>query len=211
MANEWYRKTNWTKDDENDFFLKLKRAQKYNRPQYLRIQAATLYSTNNNELLDASLSLLKKYFDEYPDNKFERSSSFNLMGDIYCKMGKYEAAFEHYKNAIDFEIIYPQVTTDAYLKYSELVVQLNKTELFENVKELLLDRTKELDFPKDKYIKNAILSIIYKNKNNSERANYYRNLAEEAAHAENSDLRWHKKLGLVNNRNKLLDELMNKK
>ncbi|MDR1347600.1 MAG: tetratricopeptide repeat protein [Prevotellaceae bacterium] len=208
MANEWYRKTTWTTEDENEFFLKLKRSQKFNRPQYLRIQASALADTNNNELLNAALELLEKYFNEYPDNKFEKSPAFKLKGDIYFKMEKYEMALESYKNAIDFEKSYPQIKTDAYLNYSELVIQLNKTDLFGNVEILLLKQAKELDFPKDRYVKNAILSIIYKCKNNMEKSNYYKTLAEEAANAENSDFRWHKKLGLVNKRNKLLDKLM---
>ncbi|MDR3237231.1 MAG: hypothetical protein LBT84_01875 [Spirochaetia bacterium] len=41
-------------------------------------------------------------------------------------------------------------------------------------------------------------------------ANYYKNLTEEAANSESSNFGWHKKLGLVNSRNKLLDELMEK-
>jgi hypothetical protein len=41
-----------------------------------------------------------------------------------------------------------------------------------------------------------------------EKANYHKTLAEEAANAENTGFRWHKKLGLVEDRNKLIDELM---
>ncbi|MDR1315738.1 MAG: tetratricopeptide repeat protein [Spirochaetales bacterium] len=208
MAIDWYRKTTWTPEEENEFFSKLKRSQKFNRPQYLRIQASTLNDTNDTELLIVALKLVEKYFNEYPDDKFDRSPAFKLKGDIYYKMGKYDSALENYKNAIDFERIYPQIKTDAYLNYSELVIQLNKTDLFGNVEILLLKRAKELDFPKDKYVKNAILSIIYKHKNNMEKSDYYKTLAEEAANAENSDFRWHKKSGLVNKRNKLLDKLM---
>jgi tetratricopeptide (TPR) repeat protein len=151
---------------------------------------------------------VEKYFDEYPEDEFDKSSAFKLKGDILYKMEKYDLALENYKNAIDFEKIYPQVKTDAYLNYSELVIELNKTELFRNVETILLKRVKELGFPKDKYIVNAILSIIYKYKNNMEKANYYKTLAEEAVNAEKSDFKWHKKLGLVNKRNNLLDKLM---
>jgi tetratricopeptide (TPR) repeat protein len=205
---DWYRKVMWTKEDEEKFFLKLKRAQKYHRPQYLRIQAVTLYDTNNNELLDVALNLLKKYFDEYPDDKFDKSAAYTLTGDIYYKKEKYDTALENYENAIKFEEQYPNIETDAYIRYSELVIELNKVELFENVGALLLKRIKIMDFPKYKYATSAILSIISKRNNDLEKANYYKKLAEEAANAESSDFRWHKKLGLVKNRNKLLDKLM---
>ena len=207
---DWFRKTTWTKDDENEFFIKWKKAHKHNKTQCLRIQANYLYETNNKKLLSVALTLLQKYFDEFPDDKSDKSSSFVLLGNIYKKMGKQEIALENYKNAIDFEDIYPNVQTDAYLKYSELAIQLNKTELYESIEKLVLSRDRDLDFPINKYIKNAILAIVYKHKNNLEKANYYKNLAEEAANAEKSDFSGHKKLGLVSNRNKLLDKLMKK-
>jgi hypothetical protein len=210
MAKDWYRKNSWTEEDETEFFSKLKKSREHSRPQYLRIQAVTLYETNDTELLDAASTLLQKYFDEYPDDKMERSIAFKLMGDICYKQEKYSMALENYKGALDYEEIYPQVKTDAYLSYSELIIRLNKTEFFEDVEKLLLERAKELDFPKNRYTANAILSIINKQKHDFEKANHYRNIAEEAANAESSGLVWHKKLGLVNDRNKLLDELMGK-
>jgi tetratricopeptide (TPR) repeat protein len=208
MAIDWYRKTTWTTEDENEFFLKLKRAQKLNRPQYLKIQAITLNDTNDKELLIIALKLVEKYFDEYPDDRFNRSDAFKLKGDILCKTEKYDLALESYKEAIDFERTYPQVKTDAYLDYSELVIRLNRTDLFRNVEKILLKQAGEWHFPKDKYVGNAILSIIYKHKNNLEKSNYYKALADEAAKAESSGFRYHKKLGLVNKRSELLDELM---
>ncbi|GHV65663.1 hypothetical protein AGMMS49587_20170 [Spirochaetia bacterium] len=208
MANDWFRKTTWTKEDENEFLSKLQKAKIYNRPQYLKIQAYTLVDTNNNELLMTALNLLQKYFDDYPDDRLDRSSAFKLTGDIYYKMGKYDMALEQYNNAIEFEEIFPNVKTEAYLKFSEMIIQLNKIDHFEQVKALLLKRDTEINFPINKYIANAILSIIYKHENNIEKSNYYKKLAEDAANTENSDFRWNKKLGLVKNRNKLLDKLM---
>jgi tetratricopeptide (TPR) repeat protein len=214
MAHDWYRKTTWTTEEENEFVAILQRARKFNRPQYLIIQASILNDTNDNELLIVALKLVEKYFNEYPDDKSEKSSAFQLKGNILYKMGKYDLALENYKNAIDFEKIYPQAQTDVYLDYCELVIQLNKTDLFGNVEKILLKQDKEIEqdedieFPEDKYVKYAILSIIYKHKNNIKKSNYYKTLAEEAANAEDSGFRWHKKLGLVKNRNKLLDKLM---
>ena len=208
MAVDWYRKTTWLKEDEEEFFQKLKRAQKFNRPQYLIIQAVTLYRTNETKLLEVALALLQKYFDEYPDDKFERSSAYTIVGDIYSIQKNYDLSLENYKNAMDFEKKYPSVKTEAYIHYSELVIQLNKTNLFKDVKNILLKKSEETDFPVNKYTKNSILSIIYKQENDLQKAEYHKKLAEEAAIAESSGFRWHKKLGLVKNRNKLLDKLM---
>jgi tetratricopeptide (TPR) repeat protein len=210
MANDWFRKITWTKEDEKDFFSRLNKARGNKKPQYLRIQAITLYETRNHKYFNVAINLLNKILNEYPDNIFEKIMSFKILGDIYYKMKKYDTALENYYNAIEFEGKDQYVKTEAYINYSLMVIQLNKIELFDKVELLLLNeiKTGRIFFPIQKYKINAILSIIYKHKNELEKANDYKAMAEEAANAEFSDFRWHKKLGLVEKRNKILDKLM---
>ncbi|MDR2643698.1 MAG: tetratricopeptide repeat protein, partial [Planctomycetaceae bacterium] len=85
------------------------------------------------------IDLLEKYFNECLDDKHHRSIALALRGQIYYNMGKYDLALENYKSTLDFEKIFPQSTTDVYLSYSELVIQLNRTDLFKKVIALLLD------------------------------------------------------------------------
>ncbi len=40
-----------------------------------------------------------------------------------------DTALEYYKKALDFEKVYPNVLTDAYLAYAELVVKLQRKKL----------------------------------------------------------------------------------
>jgi len=42
---DWFRRKTWTEADENEYFKKLGRVRKWSRPQYLRIQAFELVST----------------------------------------------------------------------------------------------------------------------------------------------------------------------
>ncbi len=88
---EWYRRTTWTEIDEEEFFSKLKRARQSSRPQYLSAQASALTGTNDPASLDAAESLILKLMTDYPDNKFERSSSLCLLGDIYRYRQQYDA------------------------------------------------------------------------------------------------------------------------
>jgi tetratricopeptide (TPR) repeat protein len=214
MANDWYRKVKWTEDDEKDFFLKLSKARNFTKPQYLRIQSLTLYETKNHKYFSAAISLLKKCISEYPDEYLEITESYSLLGDIYYELKKYDIAFENYNNAIISEKENRIISPSAYMGYSLLVLQLNKIELFEKVELLLLNliekHTALMGFPNYRYKINAILSIIYRHKNELEKAKYYKILAEEAANSEISDFRYHKKLGIVKNKNKLLDKLMKK-
>lgn len=214
MANDWYRKITWTKGDEEEFFLKLSKARNFSKPQYLRIQAYTLYKTNNHKYFYVAISLLEKCINEYPDEYLQIIESYSLLGDIYYELRKYDIAFENYNNAIISEKENRIISPSAYIGYSLLVLQLNKIELFEKVELLLLNLIEKytalMGFPNYRYKINAILSVLYSYKNEMEKANYYKTLAEEAANSETSDFRYHKKLGIVKNRNKLLDKLMKK-
>jgi len=66
-----------------------------------------------------------------------------------------------------------------------------------------------LTFNNEKYIVYSILSIINKEKNNGKLAEEYFKIAEQNASLETSGFRYHKKLGIVTERNAILDNKMN--
>jgi tetratricopeptide (TPR) repeat protein len=207
---DWYRKKTWTKADEEEYFTKLARARENNRAQYLRVQAAILVATGDPKLLDGAESLIEKLFSDYPENKFERSVSLTILGDI-CKLRKQpDKALEYYKAAMEFEEIYPNVQTSAYLDFSELVVKLKKQEYYEFAEDLLVKRVDSSGFvfPNAGYKAFSLLAIFSHYKGNKEMAKQFAALAEKNASAETSGLRYHKSLGVVTNRDDLLDFLM---
>ena len=208
---DWYRRKTWTKIDEQEFLAKLARARKDGRAQYLKIQAIELVETEDKNLLKVAEALLNKMLTEYPDNNFEKGSALHTLGDIYKLKGNYQLAMDFYKQAIDFETIYPNVITQAYLDYSELVIKTGKKNLFDELEKLLSDRYSELTFPIEKYKVNSILSIINANKDRQEQAQKYADLAEQFATAETSGFRYHKYLGIVKERDTWLDKLVRKK
>ena len=208
---DWYRRKTWTKTDEQEFFGKLARARKDGRAQYLKIQAIELVETKDKTLLKVAETLLNKMLREYPDDDFEKGSALHTLGDIYKLNDNYELAINFYKQALDFETIYSNVITQAYLDYSELVIKTGKVNLFNKLEKLLLDRYSELMFPIEKYKVNSLLSIINANKGSQEQAEKYADIAEQFATAETSGLRYHKYLGIVKERDTWLDKLVRKK
>jgi tetratricopeptide (TPR) repeat protein len=208
---DWFRRKTWTKTDEEEFFVKLGRARKDGRAQYLKIQAIELVETNDPELLKVAETLLNKMLAEYPEDNSNKSSALHTLGDIYRQFENYEQAIIYYKQALDFEIIYPKVTTQAYLDYSELVIKSGYTDYFDQVESILLNRQMDILFPIEKYKVNSILSIINNYKNNQDRAKYFADLAEQNANAETSGLKYHKYLGVVTKRDAWLDKLVRKK
>jgi tetratricopeptide (TPR) repeat protein len=208
---EWYRKKSWTETDEEHFFAKLKRARKDNRAQYLRIQAVELIQTNKPQLLEVAESLLTQMLTEYPDEDFSIASALNSLGDIYQKQQKLEKAIEFYKKSVDFEKKYPNVKTQSYLDYSELILRTNKIDKFDYTKRIILERFNDVFLPIEKYRASSILSVIYYYENQVELADKYANIAEQNAKKETSGLRYHKHFGVVNERKKWLDDLVNRK
>ena len=211
MTTEWYRKKTWSKTDEAEYFAKLGRAKKEGRPEYLKIQAIEFVDTKDPALLDIAELLIKKLFTDYPDDKFERSSCLETLGDIYKYRQLFDKAIEYYKNAIDFEKTYPQVLTQAYLEYSKLVVTHKKQDQYNFAEKIVLKRIKDSIFPNEKYIAFSILSIISYYKGDKEKAGQYAELADKNASAETSGLRYHKYLGIVTERDSLLDRLVKRK
>jgi tetratricopeptide (TPR) repeat protein len=205
---DWFRHKTWSKTEEEYFYTKLGRARKTGRAQYLRVQAVELIETKNHELLNVAETLINKLFSEYPEDRYNRPHALVALGNIYQLREKFDTAIKYYKQAIDFEILYPQVRTNAYLYYSELVVKTGNTNLYGLVEKVILERINNDLFPIVKYKGYSILSIISKHNNDIEQAKYLVRLSELNANKETSGLRYHKYVGIVKDRDNWLDKLV---
>ncbi len=208
---DWFRKKSWTENDEEEFFKKLNRARKGGRAQYLRIQAIELIVTKDKSLLEVAENLLNKILIEFPKNESERGLTLCHLGEIYKQREDIEKSIQYYKQAIDFEEEFPGVQTEAYLIFSELIVKMNKLEYFTLVESIILKRFPNMLFPIEKYKAYSILAIVSYHKKDFEKAEYYSSLAEQSASLDTSGLRYHKNLGVVNERDFFLDDLVKQK
>ena len=209
---DWFRNKTWNEEIEKHFFIKLKRVRdKSMQAQYLNLQAGALAYTNDAELMKIAESLINKQLQEYSDCILYISRAYHLLGDIYGYRGNYNKSLDYYKQAIDFEETFPKMQTNAFLHYAEVAVKINRTDLYDDVEKIFAEERYVDDvFPLTKYIKYSILSIISKHKNDTEKAKYYADLANENAEMQQSGLNNHKTLGLVRERDKVLDELVRK-
>jgi tetratricopeptide (TPR) repeat protein len=211
MDRNWFRNTTWNEEIERHFFIKLKRVKdKGMQAQYLNLQAGALIYTGDPELMKVAESLINRQLQEYSDCILFVSYAYCLLGDIYGFRGNYNKSLDYYKQAINFEETFPNMLTNAFLHYAEVAVKTNRTDLFADVEKIFAERRYVASFPLSKYIKYSILSIINKHKGNMEKAKYYANLAHENAEMQLSGLNNHKTLGLVRERDKILDELVRK-
>jgi len=212
---DWYRRKTWTKKDEEEYFAKLGRARKDGRAQYLRVQAIELIETKDKNLLMVAETLLNKILTDYPDNRIEKSQTYNSLGEIYKLREEYETALEYFQKSLDFEKEFPNVITTAYLNFSEIVVRAEKTELYGKVENLLTEKINKdtLKFPVQNYIMYSVMTVISEHKGDLERAKIYAELAEKNATTQTISL-WNphkKKFGIVKDRIKWLDKLVGRK
>lgn len=212
---DWYRRKTWTKTDEEEYFAKLGRARKDGRAQYLRVQALELIETKDNNLLSVAETLLNKILTDYPDNRIEKSQTNNSLGEIYKLREDYETAIEYFQKSLDFEKEFPNVITSAYLNFSETVVRAEKTELYDKVENLLTEKINKdtLKFPVQNYIMYSVMTVISEYKNDLGQAKIYADLAEKNATTQINSL-WNpqkKKFGIVKDRIKWLDKLVERK
>ena len=212
---DWYRRKTWTKTDEEEFFVKLGRARKDGRAQYLKIQAIELVYTKEKKLLNVAEELLNKVSTEYPENRIEKSPCYNFLGQIYELRNNAETALSFYKKSLDYEKEFPNVITGSDLDYSKIVVEEGKTELYNEVEKILLKRIQNdyISFPIQNYIMYSILAIISDFKGNFEQAKDYAEIAEKNSLAEKNAL-WNprkQKIGVVKSRINWLDKLVGRK
>jgi tetratricopeptide (TPR) repeat protein len=212
---DWYRRKTWTKTDEDEYFAKLGRARKDGRAQYLRVQAIELIETKDKNLLSVAETLLNKILTEYPDNRIEKSQTFNSLGEIYKLREDYETALEYFQKSLDYEKEFPNVITSAYLNFSETVVHAEKTELYDQVANLLTEKINKdtLKFPIQNYIMYSVMTVISEFNGDVEQAKIYADLAGKNATAQTNSL-WNsqkKKFGIVKERITWLDKLVGRK
>ena len=211
FMKDWYRRTTWTEKDEEEFFAKLRRARKEGRAQYLKLQALELVNTRKRTLLKVAETLLKKILEEYPDDSFNRSSVLHTLGDICKQEGDFKGAINYYRQAIDFEKTFPNVVTQAYLDYSELVIKTSTTNEYDFAENILLERSTRLVFPIEKYRTYSYLSIINNYKDNPQQAKHFADLADGGASEKTSGLQYHKELGTVTKRDSWIERLVKMK
>jgi tetratricopeptide (TPR) repeat protein len=212
---DWYRRKTWTKTDEEEYFAKLGKARKDGRAQYLRVQAIELIETRDKTLLSVAETLLNKILTDFPDNRIEKSQTYNSLGEIYKLREDYEMALEYFKKSLDFEKEFPSVITSAYLNFSETVVRAEKTELYDEVARILTEKIHKdtLKFPIQEYIMYSVMTVVSEYKGNLEQAKIYADLADKNATTQTNSL-WNpqkKKIGIVRDRIKWLDKLLGRK
>lgn len=197
-VNDWFRRTTWSKADEAEFFSRLARSRtRYNKAQYLRIQASHLADTAVERNLRSAIDLLNIVLAEYEDQRHEKAVSLALRAGCRAGLGEYEAAITDYRGALAAQHAYPQTLTPAHAAFAELVVTLERRDLYSEVLTALAEFGHIDVFPKDIYRSQEARAFIAAESGDKAKAREHAERALVAAAATDSGFRFHKKLGLV--------------
>lgn len=195
---DWFRRTTWTKQDNQDFFSRLKRARENNRVQYLLIQASCLEDTGNQKYIVGALDLIEIAINQYPYPIYlERA--YQQKANCLERVGKLDDALIAYRNAFIARRNKPNIRTDAPLKFGMYAVRHNRHDLYREVLSVFqeLVNRNDISFPVEHFMFYSTTAIIADHFHEKEKA---RQCAQKALDAESktySGLVRHPTVGLV--------------
>ena len=200
-SGDWFRKKTWTKSDQDDFFLHLKRAKDPSKAQYIRIQAVTLQKVDPT----ASLKLLQELIANYPDSR-ELAQVYCQLAECYISLGQSKEAIDAFMSSFQAERSLPNFKTQAYLKFGLFIVKNELKDLYPPAIKILNEFGTHLLFPKDKYQFNTIKAIVSYEDGVIDQAKQYAQHALEAAAQTHSGLRYHPTVGVVSQQDGFLEQ-----
>ncbi len=192
---EWYRRTTWTPADQEDFAAHLKRSRSpVQKAQYLRIQAHHLQEVGGSEMVRASLSLLDDLIENYPDN-FSLGTAYMQKGQCLEELGRADDALEAYRVAI--QRANPHVRDSAYIAFGELVLKMDRKDLYPEALAFLEEFGGHEYFPAESYRYNGARALMFEEMGRESEARLAARVALGASQKTESPFRYHRKLGLV--------------
>lgn len=93
MAEEWYRRPEWTPQARADFEARLGRARRTSRAQYLRIKGSALHDAG---LVAEARTLWRRVVDDAEALSIERAAALEALADSYVGRDP-DAAERHYR------------------------------------------------------------------------------------------------------------------
>jgi tetratricopeptide (TPR) repeat protein len=208
MKQDWFRKTSWSEQDQADFFLRLRRAKRKSRPQYLRVQAITLSDTSPS-LGEAAITLLDIVLQQYPDS-FEIVPALSAKGKCLEHSGNIDDALGYYSLAVNHMRQKPNIQTSAWLDLVWLVAREMKHKYYDEALGLIDEFGREgLRFPIVEFQIEASRAFILSDRGEPEKAADAARTALSAAAELVSGLTRHPSIGLVGEISPIIQSRLN--
>jgi tetratricopeptide (TPR) repeat protein len=210
-AKDWYRHTAWTPADREDFHTHLARARSHKRGGYLLIQAAHLQRAGTRDALDGALELLDLLLREYP-GPVQRESACLLQARCLESLNRLDDALDSYRLAFQARRDNPNIRTYAPLYFGMFVVRHDRVELYAEAQAIFheLIQDNDLIFPDAQYLYFSANAIIVDRDGQKDFARACARKALEAAATDHSGSGRHPNLGLVEERDPVIERKLRK-
>ncbi len=189
--NDWFRNETWDEQIERDFFARLERARS-RRDQYLAIQALCLSETCPG----AAIRLANHYFDTRTSD-FDDSRVFMARAQAHRSLGQVDEAIESYRDAIDSEQESRRFPTGSMLELPYYIAVSELADRYDLAVSLLEAGKGESIFPVAIFKWNAAMALIAHRRHQLDVAREYALGALAAAAIRETELTYHRSLGLV--------------
>ena len=209
---EWFRNITWSKDIEETFEQKLKRARGgYSKAQYLRMQASYLLDTEDFGNIGEKLMI--RLFHEFPNESFSVIFGHEQLGDYYTEKGQFDLAEAEYKIVVEYYHSQNRGGTTglADIKLADLYLCTEQNQKFEFAYKLITDdfiKSKgRLNLNSDKYFYYLTLARLSNRLGYISNSKEYARLAMSLSEVVEPQFARHKTVGLVNAKKNELKEL----
>ena len=202
--NDWYRNTTWNDKIEREFFAKLKRARSQ-RDQYLAIQSLSLAES----VPDVAIRLTYHYFETRTKHSND-ARVYSARAKALRSQDRVDEAIDAYVAAIDEERKSHQFPTGSDLELPYYIAVKEVADRYQLAVSLLKDIQGGSVWPIAVFKWNAAMALITHRSVQSEQAIEYAIGALDAASIRNTELTYHRELGLVDETfNPVIDKLKN--
>jgi tetratricopeptide (TPR) repeat protein len=195
--SDWFRRSSWSPEDRADFESRLRRSRTaFHKSQYLRIQAFHLVNDAKPPLHEAALELLDRLLKEFPD-KSQLGEAHRQRAACFLAMRRPDDALGAYRDALAAERTHPGIEGHAYLELAELVLSLQRVDLYGEMLELVTRRGRPEIFPVARYRAFGVAAFLAERLGRIADAQSFAEQALSAAAQTKSPFRFHPTLALV--------------
>ena len=194
---EWYRNTEWNKEIEQEFYIRLNRSRSsFNKAQYLRIQAHHLQATTKKHNIISALNLLDLLITKWPD-PVELASAYLQKAQCHVYLKDFELAIDAFRASAKAEQGGESIKCNAFLHFGWFAITRKMTHLYDEVLSNMNIPEYQLLFPADQFKFASIYAIILRHNKEYEQAKAFATSALKAMDKKESPFRFHNRLGLV--------------
>ena len=190
--HDWYRNEQWSDAIAQEFEVRLARARKDSRPQYIYIQAATLAEPAPT----TAPALIDRYFET--GDTFFVSDALAAQATALRASGDTDGAIRTWERTLAHEEANPHLTSTAAHDYVVFIATNKRRELYARATEVMADR--EEAFAIDAFLGLAIAALSAQASGKTALAGARAAKALEVAGIEDSGYRYHPGIGLVDER-----------